>query len=118
MNTDHYRTLIGGDYMIDYLILNKLSPNKILRLAKQGAYFAPMCADNYFWYLVADYHFPGVVPAVGTTWFQLVKSLISKRPKAKLTGDLDIIELFNFTETKGWGPRRYRYNRILYYIEM
>ena len=77
MSNNLYPTLIGGDYAIDYLILSKLSLNKILILSNRGDYFSPICADNYFWYLVATYHFPGVIPTSGTTWFQLIKFLTS-----------------------------------------
>ena len=81
MNTNCYVTLIGGDYVIDYLILSKLPINDILRLSNYGEYFTPICVDNYFWYLVADYHFPGVIPTAGTTWFHLIEFLISDQVK-------------------------------------
>ena len=77
MCEDSYSTLIGGDYAIDYLVLSKLPVDDILRLSAYGEYFTPICADNYFWYLVATYHFPGVIPTVGTTWLQLIEFLTS-----------------------------------------
>ena len=80
-DSDFYSTLIGGDYYLDYLILSKLSIDNILVLVNHGEYFSPICVDNYFWYLVANYHFPGVVPTAGTTWFHLIDFLTSAEVK-------------------------------------
>ena len=74
-----YRTLTGGDYYLDYLILSNLSVPEIEKLCDYGGYFSPICADDNFWNLVADNHFPAVVPSLGTTWFQLVKFLTSTK---------------------------------------
>ncbi len=97
MNNYLYTTLSGTDYSIDYLILSKL-----LNLARYGEYFAPICDDSYFWYLVATYHFPGVIPTPGTTWFRLIEFLISDKVKdtnqglilSAKVGNLSLIEFF------------------------
>ena len=86
MNNDSYCTLIGGDYAIDYLVLSKLPINDIVLLSNYGEYFSPICADNYFWYIVANYHFPGVVPTTGTTWFQLIEFLTSDKANSVNNG--------------------------------
>ena len=69
MDNNPYSTLMGGDYVIDYLVLSKLPIDKIIDLANYGEYFAPMCADNYFWYLVTNYHCPG---GIICSWNNLV----------------------------------------------
>ena len=102
MNNDIYSTLIGGDYAIDYLVLSKLPIDDILGLSNYGEYFAPICADNYFWYFVATYHIPGVIPTSGTSWFELVKFLTIDRLKnvnkglalSAQAGNLSLVEYF------------------------
>ena len=102
MNSNSYPTLIGGDYHIDYLILSKLPIYDIIILSNHEGYFSPMCADNYFWYLVANYHFPGVIPTAGTTWFELFQFLISHKVKdvniglelSAHVGNISLVEYF------------------------
>lgn len=102
MNTDPYPILIGGDYHIDYLVLSKLPINDIILLSNYGDYFTPICADNYFWYLVVNYHFPGVIPTTGTNWFQLVEFLTSNEAKfnddglelSAQMGNISLVEYF------------------------
>ena len=43
-----YRTLTGGDYHLDYLILSNLSLLEIKKLCQYGGYFGPICADDNF----------------------------------------------------------------------
>ena len=95
-----YRTLTGGDYYLDYLILSNLSLPEIKKLCDYGGYFGPICADDNFWNLVAIHHFPGVVPSLGTTWFQLVEFLTSTKDVneglrlAAQYGNFSLIEYF------------------------
>ena len=115
MNNNPYSTLIGGDYAIDYLVLSKLPIDDILLLSNYGEYFAPICADNYFWYLVANYHFPGVIPTAGTTWFQLIKFLTSDKVKnidkgLKLSaymGNISLVEYFISKGANNWDRGMY-----------
>lgn len=106
MNNNTYRTLIGGDYAIDYLVLSKLPVDDILHLYNYGGYFAPICADDYFWYLVATHHFPRVISSSGTSWFQLIKFLTSPRVKdvnegLRLSTYMGNISLIEYFITKG-----------------
>ncbi len=97
-----YHTLIGGDYHLDYLILSHLPLLEIKNLYRNGEYFAPICADDYFWEMVANHHFPGVIPTVGTTWLQLVEFLTSDEVKnfnealilSATAGNLSLVKYF------------------------
>ena len=63
-----YPTLTGGDYHLDYQILARLSIPEIKKMCDSQGYFAPICADDNFWNIVADYIFR-VIPTTGTTSF-------------------------------------------------
>ena len=93
-----YRTLITGDY----LILSYLPLPEIKKLCDSGGYFAPICADDNFWELVANHHFPGVIPIVGITWVQLVEFLTSDEVKdvnealslSAISGNINLVKYF------------------------
>lgn len=102
MNNNPYPSLTGGDYPIDYLILSKLPITDIIILCKYAEYFSPICADDYFWNIVVNYHFPGVSPTAVTNWLQLVKFLTSNEVKnvnrglniSSQTGNISLVKYF------------------------
>ncbi len=110
MDKNSYPTLIGGDFPIDYLVLNKLQINTIISLLNYGDYFTPICTDDYFWYTVANYHFPGVVPTSGTTWFQLIEILTSDEindvsiglNRSAKSGNISLVEYFIDKGANNW----------------
>ena len=127
-----YRTLITGDYHLDYLILSYLPLLEIKKLCDSGEYFAPICADDNFWNMVANHHFPGVIPTVGTTWFQLVKFLTSDEVKnideglnlSAYIGNFSLVKYFigkgatNYDDGMYWATRGGHQDLVEFFISL
>ena len=76
----------------------------------------PSVQIYYFWYLVANYHFPGVIPTPGTIWLHLVKFLSSSKVKninkglglSAYIGNISLIEYFINKGANNWDLGMYK----------